>query len=170
MREELNIRRASTADAVAISKIYNAYVLNTIVTFETAPLDVSDLKQRIEEKLVEYDWIVVELNQQIVGYAYYGSFRPRAAYHHTVESTIYISEENQGKGVGRRLYSALIHSANEKGFRELIGVVALPNPASVALHKALGFQEVGLLRGVGCKFGQYLDVSLWQRSLTRQLI
>jgi L-amino acid N-acyltransferase YncA len=170
MREEPNIRRASAADAAAISKIYNAYILDTIVTFETAPLEVSDLKQRLEEKLVGHDWIVAELNQQIVGYAYYGSFRPRAAYHHTVESTIYLSEENQGKGLGKTLYSALIRSAHEKGFREVIGVIALPNPASVALHKSLGFQEAGLLRGVGCKFGQYLDVSLWQRSLIGQQI
>jgi L-amino acid N-acyltransferase YncA len=167
MREELNIRQASTADATEICRIYNAYVLNSIVTFETDPLGASDIERRIEEKLAKYDWIVGELNQHIVGYAYYGSFRPRAAYSHTAESTIYLSEGNQGQGLGRRLYAALIRSAMEKGFRELIGVIALPNPASLGLHKALGFQPVGVLRGIGYKRGEYIDVSLWQRSLTR---
>jgi L-amino acid N-acyltransferase YncA len=165
MREKLNIRRASATDAVEISKIYNAYIINSIVTFETTPVEVSEMEQRIKEKLADYDWIVGELNQQIVGYAYYGSFRRRAAYSHTAESTIYLSDENKGKGLGKNLYRALIRSASEKGFRELIGVIALPNPASVGLHKALGFREVGILHGVGYKCGKYVDVSLWQRSL-----
>ena len=169
LQERLNIRQASTTDAVEIAKIYNAYVINSSVTFETEPVKLWDLERRIEEKLSKFDWLIGELNQQIVGYAYYGSFRSRAAYHHTVESTIYLSEGNQGKGLGKSLYSALIHSASEKGFRELIGVIALPNPASVGLHQALGFQQVGILHGIGHKCGKYLDVSLWQRSLNHEV-
>jgi L-amino acid N-acyltransferase YncA len=164
MREDWGIRRASDSDAEAIAEIYNAYVLNSIITFETTPVDASEMRQRIKEKLAKYDWIVGELNHQIVGYAYYGSFRPRAAYSHTVESTIYLSEGSTGRGLGKSLYAALIQSATEKGFRELIGVIALPNPASVTLHRALGFEEVGVLHGVGHKFGKYVDISLWQRS------
>jgi len=161
---DLHIRRASEADADRIAGIYNWYVLNTIITFETAGVSPNEMRQRIHEKLMQFDWVVGESNHQIVGYAYYGSFRPRAAYGHTVESTVYLAQESTGKGFGKRLYSALIESATKKGFRELIGVIALPNPASLALHQALGFREAGLLRGVGHKFGEYVDVALWQRS------
>jgi L-amino acid N-acyltransferase YncA len=161
---DLHIRRALETDAAQVAEIYNWYVLNTIITFETAPVSVEEMRERIHEKLVRYDWLVGEANHQIVGYAYYGSFRPRAAYGHTVESTVYLSRKNTGKGFGKRLYSALIESAMKKEFREVIGVIALPNPASIALHQALGFHEAGVLRGVGHKFGKYVDVGLWQRS------
>jgi L-amino acid N-acyltransferase YncA len=167
VRGDLSIRRASESDAERISEIYNWYVLNTIITFETVAVSTREMEQRIKEKVANYDWIVGELNDQIVGYAYYGSFRPRAAYGHTVESTVYLSQSSIGKGFGKSLYSALIRSANENGYRELIGVIALPNPASLALHMTLGFREIGILRGVGQKFGQYVDVALWQRSQRR---
>jgi L-amino acid N-acyltransferase YncA len=164
MKDTFKIRRATEGDTNDICKIYNSYVRNSIVTFETTPVEASIMKGRIKEKLTKYDWIVGELNQRVVGYSYYGSFRPRAAYSHTVETTIYLSEENTGRGLGRALYAALIRSAKEKGFRELIGVIALPNPESIKLHKSLGFREVGILREIGHKFGKYVDVSLWQRS------
>ena len=161
---DLHVRRALAADADRITEIYNWYVLNTIITFETAAVSPNEMTQRIQEKLDKYDWLVGEVNQGIAGYAYYGSFRPRAAYGHTVESTVYLSQDNTGNGFGRRIYSALIQSATDKGFRELIGVIALPNPASIALHRTLGFREAGVLRGVGHKFDKYVDVALWQRS------
>ena len=162
---ELAIRRASKEDAQSVSEIYNWYVLNSTVSFETAAVEISEMKRRIMEKLASHDWLVAEVNQQVVGYAYYGSFRPRAAYGHTVESTIYLSPNSAGKGFGRTLYSALVRSARERGFRELVGVIALPNPASVALHSALGFREVGVVYAVRRKFGKYVDVALWQRSI-----
>jgi L-amino acid N-acyltransferase YncA len=161
---DLYIRRALEADANRITEIYNWYVLNTIITFETASVSPNEMTERIQERIDNYDWLVGEVNHRIVGYAYYGSFRPRAAYGHTVESTVYLSQESIGNGFGRRIYSALIQSATEKGFREVVGVIALPNPASIALHQALGFREAGVLRGVGHKFGKYVDVALWQRS------
>jgi phosphinothricin acetyltransferase len=121
------------------------------------------MKQRIQQKLEKHNWIVGEFNREVIGYAYYGPFRARAAYSHTVESTVYLSPETTGKGFGKSLYSALVESAQLNGFREIIGVVALPNPASLALHRTLGFEEVGVLRGVGYKFGRYIDISIWQR-------
>lgn len=165
----LRIRLASEADAERIGEIYNWYVSNTIITFETAEVSPAEMKRRIHEKLNRYDWIVGEFRRRIVGYAYYGPFRPRAAYGHTVESTVYLSRDSTGKGLGRQIYSALIQSAADRGFREVIGVIALPNPASIALHQALGFREAGTLRAVGHKFNKYVDVSLWQRSLNRPL-
>lgn len=152
-------------DAERIAEIYNWYVLHTVVTFETTAVTPTEMQQRIREKLADYDWIVGEREEQIIGYAYYGAFRARAAYRQTVESTVYLSPEAIGKGFGKSLYAALLESATRRDVREVIGVIALPNPASIALHRTLGFDEVGVLRGVGCKFGQYIDVGLWQRSL-----
>src|SRR5262249_1256578 len=155
------IRRAEACDAQILSEIYNWYVLNTTVTFETETIDQGEMRHRILQRLITHDWLVAEVSGRIVGYAYYGPFRPRSAYAQTVESTIYLSEGSAGKGLGTLLYSTLIRWAAEKGFRELIGVIALPNEASVRLHAKLQFREVGRLEGVGRKFGSYVDVALW---------
>ena len=165
MATDVTIRRATEGDAARLGEIYNWYVANTFVTFETEAVPVNEMRRRIREKLASYEWIVGELNHEIAGYAYYGPFRARGAYFRTIESTIYLSQDSKGKGIGKKLYSALIDSASEKGFRELIGVIALPNPASIALHAGLGFHEAGVLQRVGYKFGTYHDVALWQRSL-----
>ena len=86
------IRRAEPCDAQIISEIYNWYILNTTVTFETEAIDQLEMRRRILEKLTTHDWLVAEVSGRIVGYAYYGVFRPGPAYAHTVESTIYLSE------------------------------------------------------------------------------
>lgn len=165
MSEDLYIRQATVSDAQGCSDIYNWYVLHSLATFETVAVDAESMRQRIEEKLRLHDWLVGEMDGQIAGYAYFGSFRPRAAYRHTVESTIYLSQNAQGKGFGKILYSALIESAAAKGFREMIGVIALPNRSSVALHERLGFREAGVLRSVGHKCDRFIDVALWQKAL-----
>lgn len=159
------IRRAAEPDAPRIADIYNWYVLNTAITFETEAVTLDEMRRRISEKIATHDWLVAEVNREIVGYAYYGSFRPRAAYFHTVESTIYISQESTGQGIGATLYSSLIRSAVEKRFREMIGVIALPNESSVRLHSRLGFREAGRFQSVGQKFGNFIDVAFWQRSV-----
>lgn len=162
MSDPCIIRRAAESDAERIAEIYNRYVLHTAVTFETEEVSVDEMKRRILEKLAAHDWLVAEVAGRVVGYAYYGVFRPRAAYSHTVESTIYMSPESSGKGMGAGLYSSLVRSASEKGFREMIGVIALPNEPSLKLHAKLGFREAGRLFAVGRKFGAYIDVAIWQ--------
>jgi L-amino acid N-acyltransferase YncA len=170
LSNDLHIRRATENDAQRIAEIYNWYVLNTAATFEIAPVDPAEMSRRIQEKLAKHDWLVGELrsrpvnesSHRVVGYAYCGPFRPRAAYSHTVESSVWVDREHPGKGFGKALYSALIASVANKGFREVVGVIALPNPASIALHRAVGFQEVGVLRRVGYKFARYIDVGVWQ--------
>jgi L-amino acid N-acyltransferase YncA len=161
----MNIRGAAIDDARAIVDIYNWYVDNTTITFETEAVTVEAMRNRIGEKLSTHDWLVGEENGEIVGYAYYGSFRPRAAYRHTVESTIYLSHEAKGKGYGKLLYAQLLESALSHGFREVIGVIALPNPESVRLHERMGFLKVGILQNIGFKFGTYIDVGMWQKSI-----
>ncbi|HXV83779.1 MAG TPA: GNAT family N-acetyltransferase [Candidatus Binatia bacterium] len=160
--ESMDIRRAMAGDAEQVAEIYNWYILNTIVTFETDVLSPHEVEKRIQETNMKHEWLVGEVNQELIGYAYYGPFRGRAAYHHTVESTIYLSQESIGKGFGRVLYGKLIESIRDRGFREVIGVIALPNPQSIVLHQMMGFAEVGVLKGVGYKFGRYIDVGIWQ--------
>jgi len=163
----MNTRRATVGDAERIAEIYNWYILNTAITFETDVVSPQEIAERIQEKLSGYDWLVGEVNREVIGYAYYGPFRIRAAYHHTVESSIYLSQERIGKGFGRTLYAQLIESVKGHGFREVIGVIALPNPQSIALHRALGFAEVGILKGVGYKFGRYIDDGIWHLSVAK---
>lgn len=150
------IRRATPADAAACCGIYNEHVTGTVVTFETEPVTVPEMAARIEKILRQHDWLILEDRGEVVGYAYYGTFRPRAAYRHAVETTIYLTEGAQGRGLGAALYRALVASAGSKGYRELVGGVALPNSASVALHEKLGFAPVGVFPRVGYKFGAYI--------------
>jgi len=159
------MRPVTAGDAERIAEIYNWYVLNTIITFETDVVSPQEMTKRIQENFINHDWLVGEVNQKVVGYAYYGPFRARAAYNHTVESTIYLSQGSMGKGFGRTLYAQLLQSVKDRGFREAIGVIALPNPQSIALHRAMGFAEVGVLKRVGYKFERYIDVGLWQLSV-----
>jgi L-amino acid N-acyltransferase YncA len=159
----MQIRWTSADDAARIAAIYNWYILNTIITFETDTVSPQAMSQRIQVTLSTHDWLVGEVDQVVCGYAYYGPFRTRAAYQHTVESTIYLAQESIGRGFGRVLYSHLLESVRNHGFREVVGVIALPNPQSVALHRNVGFAEVGVLKNVGYKFEKYIDVALWQK-------
>ncbi|MBN1536468.1 MAG: N-acetyltransferase [Anaerolineales bacterium] len=161
----MNVRQAAITDAPAITRIYNWYILNTIISFEMTPLSIEEIQTRIQVKLEYYDWLVGETDHEIIGYAYYGAFRPREAYHHTVESTIYIAQKYTGQGYGKPLYEQLIESARKHGFREMVAIIALPNPVSVSLHQKLGFELVGVNKGVGYKMGRYIDVGMWQLSL-----
>ena len=161
----MNIRQVQDKDIPKIIEIYNWYILNTTITFEIKAISFLEMKKRIQEKIEKYDWLVGEFNQEIIGYAYYSSFRTRPAFNHTVESSIYLAQESIGKGFGKPLYSELTESAKKRGFRELIGVIALPNQGSIALHQKLGFQEIGVLKNVGYKFDNYIDVGIWQKSI-----
>ena len=123
------------------------------------------MTNRIRSKTAKYDWFVAEEEGMIAGYSYYGEFRTRAAYDHTVESTVYVSETRKRRGIGGALYDRLIDSAKNKGFREMIAVIALPNSESVALHEKKAFREVGVFNAIGYKFGEYIDVVFMQKSL-----
>ncbi len=163
--ESLQIRQASPLDTQRICEIYNWYVLNTIITFELEPISESEMAERIAQKLKKYDWLVGEYEQKIVGYAYTGSFRARAAYDHSTELSVYLDHTKTGQGFGVMLYQAMIDRCRELGFKELIGGVALPNETSVKLHERLGFQKIGVFPRVGFKFDRYIDVGFWQLSL-----
>jgi len=160
------IRRASPADAAAIAAIYNWYVENTIVTFELEPVPAPEMAHRIETVLAAHEWLVLMHGGELLGYAYADRFRERAAYAHATESTIYLRHGLEGQGLGSRLYPELVRRTFARGYRHLIGAIALPNDASVRLHEKLGFVKAGQLLRVGRKLGRWIDVGHWQLEST----
>lgn len=164
----MQIRPATQADAKAIADIYNPYIRDTVITFEYDPVTPEEIAGRIAKIQQAFDWLVMEDDTgRIVGYAYYGKFRERKAYDGTVETSVYFDASATGKGYGKVLYRALIEAIRARGYREVIGCLALPNEASVALHEKLGFAKVGHFPGTGFKFGRYVDVGFWQLSLAK---
>lgn len=159
------IRPASVADAAAICKIYNPYILDTFISFETEPVTPEQMAHRIVDITTHFPWLVCVEDGQILGYAYATKWRARAAYQHAVESSVYLSSAAAGKGLGSALYRALIAELEKLPVHVVIGGVALPNAASVALHEKMGFEKVAHFAQVGKKFDRWIDVGYWQRVL-----
>jgi L-amino acid N-acyltransferase YncA len=160
------LRSAAAADAEAIARIYNYYVQNTVVTFEEEPLSASAMAARIADiQSLALPYLVAEMENVIVGYAYATKWKVRHAYRYSVETTIYLEHGRQRRGIGSTLYSGLLSILRERGIHVAIGGVALPNDASVALHETLGFERVATFREVGFKHGRWVDVAYWQKVL-----
>lgn len=160
------IRPATERDADAIAGIYNHYILNTVVTFEEEPVSPEDVSERIGAvRAASLPWLVAEEQHEVVGYAYAGKWSGRCSYRYSAESTIYLDPQATGRGIGRRLYEVLIDELRGSGMHVAIGGIALPNDASIALHERLGFRKVAHFGEVGFKFGRWIDVGYWQRSL-----
>ncbi|HWA27119.1 MAG TPA: arsinothricin resistance N-acetyltransferase ArsN1 family B [Lacunisphaera sp.] len=160
------IRSATTADAATIARIYNHYVTNTIVTFEEEAVSGREIANRIAEvQTAGRPWIAWEENCRVLGYAYANSWKSRCAYRFALETTIYLDKDATGRGGGTQLYTALIVMLREARIHSLIGGIALPNAASVALHEKLGFQKIGQFKEVGRKFDQWIDVGYWELML-----
>ncbi len=156
------IRRAVPADLPAILAIYNHAVEQSTATFDLQPFSLEARAGWIESFDDDNPMIVAEA-EGLLGFAYYGPFRKKPAYDSTRELTVYVAPEAQGRGLGRGLYGWLIeHARANPRVHTLLGVVAGDNPGSVALHEAFGFEQVGHLREVGRKFGQWIDTHYWQ--------
>ena len=160
------VRPARPDDAAAIAAIYAPHVTAGHVSFETDAPDAAEIARRMDGG---HPWLVAAHGATVIGYAYASAFGERAAYRLTVETTIYLADAAKGRGVGRQLYAALLDLLSARGFAQAIARIALPNPASCALHAALGFREVGVLRAVGRKHGHWIDVALWQCALDRSV-
>ncbi len=169
MESRVQVRSASPEDAFAIAAIYAPHVLRGTASFEAEAPDAEEILRRRAAILeLGLPYLVAEIDGEIAGYAYASRFRPRAAYRFTAENSVYVAERFQRRGVARLLMQQLMELCANAGIREMIAVIADPSISlpSVTLHRSLGFREVGVLRGVGEKFGRALDVLMMQRSLT----
>ncbi len=158
---------AKRAHVPAITTIYADAVLHGSVSWELAPPDAAEMARRMDELLVRaYPYLVALAGDEVTGYTYASAYRPRPGYRFTVEDSVYIAPGWQGRGIGRRLLATLIGATTVQGYRQMIAVIGdSGNTASIALHAALGFTHVGLLRSVGFKHGRWLDGVLMQRAL-----
>lgn len=160
----MNIIRAVTpADAAEICKIYNYYVLNTHINFEEEVVPVDEMELRIINITSKHPWLVCEVDGKIVGYAYASEWKSRCSYRFSVESTIYLAHGGCGKGIGSQLYKALLEKISGTNIHAIIGGIAQPNEASVALHEKFGFEKVAHFKEVGFKFSKWIDVAYWEK-------
>jgi L-amino acid N-acyltransferase YncA len=163
----LAIRSATFRDAEAIAPIYAHHVRHGTASFDTDAPSVDFWAGKIETVLAwRWPFLVAEADGELAAYAYASQFRDRPAYAHTCEDSIYVAPERIGQGIGTALLAALIDSARDAGFEQMIAVIGGAEPASVALHAKAGFVAAGRMRGVGRKFGRLLDTLYMQRALT----
>jgi len=161
------IRNVRKEDAKAICEIYNFYVVHTNISFEEHPVSTDEMKKRIEEKTTKYPWLVYEENGDVLGYAYTGKWRDRTAYRYTVEDTIYVKNGESGKGIGSKLFEALIYKIRQNTeVHSILGIIAMPNNNSIRLHERYGFKKVACFKEVGYKAEQWIDVGNWELLLT----
>jgi L-amino acid N-acyltransferase YncA len=159
------IRLAQPDDAAFIAAIYRPIVESTPISFETDPPGAPEMARRIEETLHFHPWLVGEHEGRVVGYAYAAGHRVRAAYRWSVDTSVYVDAAFRRRRVGLALYTSLFRILVAQGHFNAYAGIALPNPASVAVHESAGFRTVGIYRNVGYKLGQWHDVGWWQLEL-----
>jgi phosphinothricin acetyltransferase len=164
----ITIRDVLETDMEAIQAIYAFYVTRTSASLEETPPSVEEMTSRMLKNKVErgLPYLVAESNGEVIGYTYAGPFRFRSSYRYTIEDSIYVAPSVARRGVGSRLLGALIERCTELGYRQMIGVIGdSANHGSINLHRQLGFRQEGVLRGVGLKFGRWVDVVIMHRPL-----
>jgi phosphinothricin acetyltransferase len=161
------IRPTTLADIPAIARIYAHAVLHGTATFELEPPDETEMTRRFDKlRDGQFPYVVAEIDGAVVGYAYAGPYRERPAYRFTVEDSIYLAPDAQGRGIGRALLTRLIADSEARGFRQMVAVIGdSAQAASIALHRACGFRDAGVFEAVGFKFGRWLDTVQMQRAL-----
>jgi L-amino acid N-acyltransferase YncA len=157
------VRAATGADLRAIARIYNDAVLHTVATFDVEPQPPEHFAERVASTRPGDHVLVAQAAGRVLGMAYAATYRPRPAYDGTRETSVYLAVDARGRGVGRALYDELLNRVDGDGIHTCLAVIAQPNPASQALHAAVGFQPVGTLREVGRKLDRWVDTALWQR-------
>ena len=160
------VRVAEPRYSKAIADIYNHYIQTSIVTFEEQPVTAVEIARRIEEvQSASLPWLIAEEDSRVVGYAYATPWRTRTAYRFSVEVTVYVAPGHAGRRIGSMLYSQLLPMLQAQSIHAVMGGIALPNDASVALHEKFGFRQVARFQEVGFKFYRWIDVGYWQRTL-----
>jgi len=161
----MRFRFASLRDDAAIAAIYEPIVESTAISFEAVPPDAAEMRARIAAQPADKPWIVAEIDHVVAGYAYASAFRGRAAYRFSVEVGVYVAEGARRHGAGSALYRALLTLLERQGYRRAFAGIALPNDPSVALHRAAGFTEAGIVHAAGFKFDRWHDVAFYERAL-----
>ena len=163
------IRESREGDVAQIQAIYAHHVLRGLASFEEAPPDAAEVQRRRADVLaLRLPYLVAEADGRIAGYCYATLYRTRSAYRHTLEDSVYVRDGMQGRGVGRALLDALIDRCEAGPWRQMVAVIGdSSNIASIALHRACGFETIGTLRSVGFKFGRWVDSVFMQRALGR---
>jgi L-amino acid N-acyltransferase YncA len=163
-----HVRPATVDDARACAAIYAPYVETTAISFELVPPSVEQMAARIESSLDTHAWFVMEEGHgQVLGYAYAAQLNRREAYRWSCEVSVYVDHDSRRTGAGRALYEALFARLVERGYLQAIAGMTLPNEASAGLHRAMGFESMGVYRRIGYKLGAWHDVAWMQRPLGR---
>ena len=162
----MKIRLVTPEDAEAVAAIYAPVVLETTISFEWEPPSAEDFRARITKSMAKYPWLVAVDDQgAVAGYVYAGSHRDPPSYQWSVNTSVFIRDDARGQGVGKALYAELFRQLVSLGYYRAFAGVALPNPASVALHESVGFKALGVYEKVGFKFGAWRDVGWWHKEL-----
>lgn len=160
------IREVIASDATAVAAIYNHFVTATVVTFEEQTVSDTEMLRRIEEvRSSMLPWLVAEEGGRVVGYASASPWKSRSGYRFSAEITVYVAPGEGGRGIGSALYGALFPMLQARGVHAVIGGIALPNDASVALHEKFGMRKVAHFKETGFKQGRWIDVGYWERIL-----
>lgn len=172
MQDAFHIRTAMIDDAKGILEVYGTYVTNTAVTFEYETPSVDDIEALITDTLEAYPFLVATQGENVIGFSYAKAYRTREAYAWSVESSIYISQEQRQNGIGRALYTELENSLRQMGILNMYACIASSDEpdeyltdASIRFHERMGFTEIGRLPECGCKFGRWYDIVWMGKSL-----
>ena len=166
---KLIVRASTEADVVRCAEIYAHHVLHGTASYDIDPPSLDQIRDKMQWILGQkWPFLLAELDGAVAGYAYATQFRDRAAYRFTCENSIYVRPDCTGRGIGHALLNALVDRSGDFGFRTMIAVIGGAEPASVALHAACGFDEVGRLKAVGWKKERWLDNVYMQRNLVPQ--
>jgi L-amino acid N-acyltransferase YncA len=165
----MEVRAALPTDVASIQSIYAHHVRHGLGTFETEPPDVHEMASRHAQiTAAGFPYLVAVDAGAVVGYAYANHFRTRAAYRYTVEDSVYVAADAQRRGIGKALLAELVARCVAAGLRQMLAVIGdSANLGSIAVHRACGFENVGVLKAVGRKFDRWVDVVLMQRALAR---
>lgn len=164
----VSLRVALRSDVAPVARIYAEQVASGTASFEYVPPSVADMERRYDAIVAAgYPFLVAEDGEgAIVGYSFASAYRSRPGYRYTVEDSVYVGAAASGRGIGRALLSRLIEACTQRGDRLMVAVIGdVGNAASIALHRGLGFVEVGRMPGVGWKFGRWIESVLMQRPL-----
>lgn len=165
MKPNSATRLITAEDIAAVREIYRPYIEETSISFEYEVPTLEEFAQRVETVTKQYPWLVYEEDGKVIGYAYGMTHRTRTAYQWSVEVAIYVAKDYRGNGVGKQLYKKLFELLKQQGYKTVFAGMTMPNEKSEALHLSCGFEEIGVFKNIGYKFGQWHSVKWFQKQL-----